>query len=161
LVLTFISLERLVETPKKFNFKATTRKVLARLDCRASDGHDLEGCRPQGPQQSEVPRYQWFWAATHRETESLTPDIKHTVKRHIVVRRVVPVHAFPVERVKSAKALFRVMEVEKEETIPMSSSILDVGKEVTWKAMLEDWQKDSGRTSLECLLDFSFQVQVR
>jgi len=47
-----------------------------------------------------LPRYQWFWAGTQDETKKLTPDLKHTVKRHVVVKRVVSLADFPLGTVE-------------------------------------------------------------
>jgi hypothetical protein len=44
----------------------------------------------------QIPRYQWFWAGTQDETKKLTPDLKHTVKRHVVVKRIVSLADFPL-----------------------------------------------------------------
>jgi hypothetical protein len=41
-------------------------------------------------------RHQWFWIGNQEQTEILTPDIKHTVKRHIVLTRVIPDGDFPI-----------------------------------------------------------------
>jgi hypothetical protein len=46
-------------------------------------------------------RYQWFWAGTHEDTKKLTPDLKHTVTRHVVVKRIMPVEGFPFGSVKT------------------------------------------------------------
>jgi hypothetical protein len=43
-------------------------------------------------------QYQWFWAGTHSDTEILAPDMKHTVKRHVVVKRVVAVEELTPEK---------------------------------------------------------------
>ncbi|EED21475.1 hypothetical protein TSTA_087080 [Talaromyces stipitatus ATCC 10500] len=43
----------------------------------------------------ELPRYQWFWAGTHEDTRKLTPDLKHTVTRHVVVKRKLQLVGFP------------------------------------------------------------------
>lgn len=40
-------------------------------------------------------RYQWFWAGSQEETGRLTPDLKHTVKRHVMIKRIIPVEHFP------------------------------------------------------------------
>lgn len=38
----------------------------------------------------EQVRYQWFWAGTQDESRRLSPDLRHAVKRHVVVKRIVP-----------------------------------------------------------------------
>lgn len=52
---------------------------------------------PLSAADEKVPRYQWFWAGTHEETKKLTPDLKHTVKRHVVVKRIVSLRDFPLD----------------------------------------------------------------
>lgn len=119
--------------------------------------------------ESDVPQYQWFWEATHRETESLTADLKHTVKRHVVVKRVVPVQAFPVEILERARGVLQAMAAEEEAKDPDTRNkaiqAKDNAERKYWNAMLADWRKDSRRngrcrTSLEYLLDFRFCIQV-
>lgn len=48
-------------------------------------------------------RYQWYWAGNQDETKKLTPDLKHTVKRHVVAKRIIPIDKFPIWRVKAAR----------------------------------------------------------
>ncbi|KAL3447636.1 hypothetical protein BJX65DRAFT_276505 [Aspergillus insuetus] len=43
------------------------------------------------PDTGEQVRYQWFWAGTQDESGRLSSDLKHAVKRHVVVKRIVPV----------------------------------------------------------------------
>jgi hypothetical protein len=61
----------------------------------------------------QYPRYQWFWAGNQQETEILTPDLKHTVKRHIVVKRVIYIKDFPQARFKRVQKPLEVAELEK------------------------------------------------
>ncbi|KAL3458365.1 hypothetical protein BJX64DRAFT_279954 [Aspergillus heterothallicus] len=35
-------------------------------------------------------RYQWFWAGTQDESGRLSSDLRHAVKRHVVVKRIIP-----------------------------------------------------------------------
>jgi len=42
--------------------------------------------------------YQWFWVGNQEEAEILTPDLKHTVKRHIFVKRIIPTNELPVNK---------------------------------------------------------------
>jgi hypothetical protein len=49
----------------------------------------------------KLARYQWFWAGTHEDTKKLTPDLKHTVTRHVVVKRIMPVEGFPFGSVET------------------------------------------------------------
>ncbi|KAJ0421472.1 hypothetical protein BJY00DRAFT_312077 [Aspergillus carlsbadensis] len=41
------------------------------------------------PDTGEQVRYQWFWAGTQDDSGRLSSDLKHAVKRHVVVKRVV------------------------------------------------------------------------
>jgi hypothetical protein len=50
---------------------------------------------------AKLTRYQWFWAGTHEDTKKLTPDLKHTVTRHVVVKRIMPVERFPFGSVET------------------------------------------------------------
>ncbi|KAL2855657.1 hypothetical protein BJX68DRAFT_264013 [Aspergillus pseudodeflectus] len=43
------------------------------------------------PDTGEQVRYQWFWAGTQDESGRLSSDLKHAVKGHVVVKRIVPV----------------------------------------------------------------------
>jgi hypothetical protein len=47
------------------------------------------------PKDSEDVRYQWFWRGTQDQTRVLTPDLKETVKRHVLVKRMISVKDFP------------------------------------------------------------------
>ncbi|KAL4880650.1 hypothetical protein BJY04DRAFT_219120 [Aspergillus karnatakaensis] len=49
---------------------------------RVVSGDDEPGSR-------EPVRYQWFWAGTQDESRRLSTDLKHAVKRHVVVKRIV------------------------------------------------------------------------
>jgi len=60
----------------------------------------------------QKPRYQWFWSGNQNDTELLTPDLKHTVKRHVAVKRVIPIELFPTQRVQYAKAMQAVANSE-------------------------------------------------
>jgi hypothetical protein len=57
-------------------------------------------------------RYQWFWAGNQQETKILTPDLKHTVKRHIVVKRVIDIKDFPESRLKRARETQKAVKKE-------------------------------------------------
>jgi len=64
-------------------------------------------------------RYQWFWKGTQGETRTLTPDLTQTVKRHVLVKRKIPIKKFPgEERIKREKidlAKREIKKLEKEE----------------------------------------------
>jgi len=65
----------------------------------------------------ERPVFQWFWAGTHRQTETLTPDLKYTVKRHVVAKRVIPIESFPRPKEDAAE------EVEEGPPVDFYTSI--------------------------------------
>jgi hypothetical protein len=115
----------------------------------------LDGSGQQDGQ--ERARYQWFWEGTQKETEILTPDLKHTVKRHVVVKRVVSIAEFPVERVKQAKAALRAA---KERTATDSNILRGVEDAEEEQSTLSRQTRPPPK-SLEDLLDFSFYIQVR
>ena len=58
------------------------------------------------------PRYQWFWSGNQQETELLTSDLKHTVKRHVVVKRVIDVELFPIRKWRHAGMMQRVQQTQ-------------------------------------------------
>ncbi|GKZ38934.1 hypothetical protein AbraIFM66950_011508 [Aspergillus brasiliensis] len=50
-------------------------------------------------------RYQWFWAGTQDESGRLSSDLRHAVKRHVVVKRIVSEKAvFPLDDKPKNKA---------------------------------------------------------
>ncbi len=107
-------------------------------------------------------RYQWFWAGTQNETKKLTPDLTQSVKRHVVVKRIIDSKEFPTERVKAA----RFMEAaEKEERIKsqeqgVSAEKLEKIREATIKAK-EEWAlARANGWMLKHLLCFDFKIQV-
>jgi len=51
--------------------------------------------KEQPPEDSEDLRYQWFWRGTQDQTRMLTPDLKETVKQHVLVKRTIPIKDFP------------------------------------------------------------------
>ncbi|KAE8444794.1 hypothetical protein EG329_014254 [Mollisiaceae sp. DMI_Dod_QoI] len=125
-------------------------------------------------------RYRWFWAGTHEETKKLTPDLKHSVKRHVVVRRVIPIGDFPVQKIASAKRLLdEEVETAKEqryaESVEQSANGTKNGvtlkmKETTKKATAKATKAREARassrlcgrrTSLRKLLHFEFSIHVR
>lgn len=69
---------------------------------RAAEAGRHQKSSDPGPQLRS--RYQWLWG-TQGETKKLTPDLKHSLKRHMVVHRVIPINDFPTARVKTFKDL--------------------------------------------------------
>lgn len=59
------------------------------------------------------PRHQWFWIGNQEQTGILTPDIKHTIKRHIVVTRVITDEDFPIGRKYDTIIVQEVVEESK------------------------------------------------
>lgn len=108
------------------------------------------------------PFYQWFWAGTHEHTKTLTPDLKYTVKRHVVTKRAIPVALFPSHEEKG-NAEGSTTTSNKEETKNGDAVASDEGERAS---NINDENKSGERDkiktyTLESLLDFSFRVQVR
>ncbi|KAF7590849.1 hypothetical protein BBP40_002318 [Aspergillus hancockii] len=99
----------------------------------------------------DIPRYQWFWAANYREISSLTPDLAHTVKRHVVSAREVLRRRTWKEQAEGPNAL-------GEEAVRYA---LYRKKEEAWEAVLADWRKAGRRIPLEHLLEFRFCLLIR
>ncbi|PKX91164.1 uncharacterized protein P174DRAFT_454020 [Aspergillus novofumigatus IBT 16806] len=118
----------------------------------------------------QLPRHQWFWAANHKEIATLTPDLKHTVKRHILVKRAIPVADFPVRRLESARDVLRAKawgeQAARSDAAPPIQK-LTADHSVHWKghkaweALLDDWKRKDGRMSLEQLFEFRFSILIR
>jgi len=114
--------------------------------------------------ENNVVRYQWFWAGTQDETKKLTPDLTQTVKRHVVVKRVIDMKDFPIERVKAARRLIAAERVEKTANVS-SAEKREILREATLKATKE-WERARAhdkrqKPSLKHLLCFDFAIQVR
>ncbi|KAF4213132.1 hypothetical protein CNMCM8980_007390 [Aspergillus fumigatiaffinis] len=117
----------------------------------------------------QLPRHQWFWAANHKEIATLTPDLKHTVKRHVLVKRSIPVADFPVRRLESARDVLRAKAWGEQAARSDAASIqkLSADHSVHWKghnaweALLDDWKRKDGRRSLEQLFEFRFSILIR
>ncbi|KAK1751200.1 hypothetical protein QBC47DRAFT_392424 [Echria macrotheca] len=109
----------------------------------------------------EQPVFQWFWAGTHRQTETLTPDLKYTVKRHVVAKRIIPIESFPSLREE------KMEEEEPDETKEVSNN----GPETTGVQDAPPPREEAKKTkssekaprlnTLENLLQFTFHVEVR
>jgi hypothetical protein len=96
---------------------------------------------------NERPVYQWFWSGTHGDSRTLTPDLKHTVKRHVVVKRVKSV-------------------IAASDSKGMGNDDVD-STDNPGEGTLEDGKRKSRATaehaslySLDDLLNFSFLIQV-
>ncbi len=109
--------------------------------------------------EEERPRYQWYWAGTHQESKRLSPDMKHTVKRHVVAKRIIP------------QELLVPRENEQEKTVPPERaageaedpSAASASKTATDEQppAASPGRQDNASYSLERLLSFHFHVQVR
>ncbi|CAP86947.1 hypothetical protein PCH_Pc24g00390 [Penicillium rubens Wisconsin 54-1255] len=63
-----------------------------------------------------ITRYQWFWAVNYRDLSALTPDLRHSVKRRVIVKRVIPTQDFPISRLQSAREVFSSQQACEENT---------------------------------------------
>ncbi|KAF2805956.1 uncharacterized protein BDZ99DRAFT_466262 [Mytilinidion resinicola] len=112
----------------------------------------------------ERPVYQWFWAGTHGDTKMLTPDLKQTVKRHVVVKRAVPVALFPRRKEKGERADAEVTKSDKgsvKTDDDMAAPEDDGAKKAKDDPKTAEENEKEGVYALESLLDFSFRVHVR
>lgn len=122
-----------------------------------------------GSPRERHPRYQWFWAGTQKATETLTPDLKHTVKRHIVVKRIIAVEDFPVSVIEAAREVLRAEEDEMifpKVVLFLNERARRVAHEATKDLKERAKEKVRQITSAEWregerLLTFNFCVQVR
>jgi hypothetical protein len=87
------------------------------------------------------PRYQWYWMGNQEETATLTPDLKHTVNRHIIVKRVIPDDGLPIHAI--AAQLSKLSEAD------------GASAGTSWDSRRPE------QTSLEYLFDFGFCIKVR
>jgi hypothetical protein len=118
-----------------------------------------------------VPRYQWFWAANYKEIATLTPDLTYTVKRHVLVKRAVPIDSFPIERLESARRVLHgrawVDKAESRNATPheldSARSSLWIKEDEAWAGLLDDRQSKKLRrhVPLEQLFEFRFCILVR
>jgi hypothetical protein len=132
-------------------------------------------------------RYQWFWAGTQDESGRLSSDLKHAVKRHAVVKRIVPVgmiEPLPHEAVDEAETADDIIEgpskkdneeideeeeaeereegIERQERDGPNSSERDNQTTVD-NADPDDEARRKAKVvyTWNTLLDFSFSAQVR
>jgi hypothetical protein len=82
----------------------------------------------QPPRKHKCARYQWFWAGSQEESKKLTPDLKHTVKRHVVVTRIVPAEGFPFDNAQN-----KTDEEEGTPQAPSTGASKRVGNEMDGK----------------------------
>ncbi|KAL5593038.1 hypothetical protein FOBRF1_012140 [Fusarium oxysporum] len=78
------------------------------------------------PGSDDPVRYQWFWAGTQDESRRLSSDLRHAVKRHVVVKRIV-----------SEKMVFPVVEEHKQ-------AVGDQAKLFTEQSRYEDEDEEEG-----------------
>ncbi|KAL3483945.1 hypothetical protein BJX62DRAFT_244422 [Aspergillus germanicus] len=119
----------------------------------------------------DVPRYQWFWAANYKEIATLTPDLTYTVKRHVLVKRAVPIDSFPIERLNSARRVLHGKAwVDKAQSRNATPHELDSARhsllmkeDEAWAGLLADRQskKDRRHVPLEQLFEFKFCILIR
>ncbi|KAL2797368.1 hypothetical protein BJX66DRAFT_297695 [Aspergillus keveii] len=139
------------------------------------------------PDTGEQVRYQWFWAGTQDESGRLSSDLKHAVKRHVVVKRIVPVgmiEPLPHEAVDEAETADDIIEgpskkdneeideeeeaeereegIERQERGGPNSSERDNQTTVD-NADPDDEARRKAKVvyTWDTLLDFSFSAQVR
>jgi hypothetical protein len=93
------------------------------------------------------------------------------VKRHVFVKRAVPIDSFPIERLESARrVLHRRAWVEKAESRNATPHELDSARhslmlkeDEAWAGLLADRQskRDRRHAPLEQLFEFKFCILVR
>jgi hypothetical protein len=112
---------------------------------------------------NERPVYQWFWSGTHGDSRTLTPDLKHTVKRHVVVKRSIPVTQL---RMREKKVEVVKSVIAASDSKGMGNDDVD-STDNPGEGTLEDGKRKSRATaehaslySLDDLLNFSFLIQV-
>ncbi|CDM32601.1 unnamed protein product [Penicillium roqueforti FM164] len=55
-------------------------------------------------------------AAENLTSRALTPDLRHSVKRRVIVKRVIPTQDFPISRLQSAREVFSSQQACEENT---------------------------------------------
>jgi hypothetical protein len=113
--------------------------------------------------------YQWFWAGTHGETKTLTPDVKYTVKRHIVATRMIPIEVFPTQKQqkdkdKKSKGKDAARDPERGNDETTKAPTTTTKDDDSTKEKRDDDAEAKAASpkppTLEDLLTFSFRVQV-
>jgi len=105
----------------------------------------------------QLARYQWFWAGTQQETKKLTPDLKHTVKRHVVVKRIVPFESLSFDSVTNETG-------EEQRPSQEAGTVLGATEEAPSLIGMGDSNKKLSERQLRALercFEFSFRVKVR
>lgn len=113
-------------------------------------------------QAAKRPFYQWFWAGTHEHTKTLTPDLRYTVKRHVVAKRAIAVALFPIREEKGDAE--RSTDIPSKEKTNISDAVAsDEGERApSPKDESKSGERERFETyTLENLLEFSFRMQVR
>ena len=105
-------------------------------------------------------RHQWYWSGMQEDTKVLTPNLKHTVKRHVLVTRIIPKADFPIKEPVPIEASVRTdSNNDVSKTIAQDDGFIRKIRELRPDAQnaIAIIKKDS---LLINMLDFSFSVQV-
>ncbi|KAL3480155.1 hypothetical protein BJX99DRAFT_220830 [Aspergillus californicus] len=123
-----------------------------------------------GTASGEQVRYQWFWAGTQDESGRLSSDLRHAVKRHVVVKRIVPkemIAPLPSETVDATTAGGEGAKASEEDDGKDGEEMQDgqgKAKPDTTVTQENTTPVDGAGTAMytwDSLLDFSFSVQLR
>jgi len=125
--------------------KGKIESLQASMGKKPSDDYHVLG--EHRHQKHKFIRYQWFWKGTQEDSQRLSPDLTESVKRHIEVKRVVPISQTLEDRIKAARALSNARETDMEE------KLADL-------QMARNRDQAHNPNALESLLEFSFCVQV-
>ncbi|PKX90611.1 uncharacterized protein P174DRAFT_506265 [Aspergillus novofumigatus IBT 16806] len=115
----------------------------------------------------EQVRYQWFWAGTQDESRRLSTDLRHAVKRHVVVKRIVPEYLIVPLSDEAADAVTTSSPPENTTESPTKeeghakTGDQDQPSDLNVNANADANVKDTAIYTWDSLLDFSFSVQVR
>ncbi|KAH8689197.1 hypothetical protein BGW36DRAFT_433961 [Talaromyces proteolyticus] len=107
----------------------------------------------------KLPRYQWFWAGTHDDTKRLTPDLRHTVTRHVVVKRIIPASGFPL-----GIEGYKQKEGKRQSGVSKIHSEMSEGDTESGGGKRDLDESETTRRLLRALkryFTFSFYVQIR
>jgi hypothetical protein len=113
----------------------------------------------------EQVRYQWFWAGTQDESRRLSTDLRHAVKRHVVVKRIVPEYLIiPLsneagDAVTTSPPPENITETPREEEGHAKTGDQDQPSD-NLNANADAYVKDKAIYTWDSLLDFNFSVQV-